>query len=196
MTNPLDKYPTLSPTDPADWRAWLAANHATSPGVWLVLTKASRPYEGIHLHEAQDEALCFGWVDSKEKSLDADHMKLVFTPRKANSTWARTNKVRAAELIAAGRMAPAGLAAIELAQANGSWHTLDEIDDLTVPADLAAALAADEAAARNFAAFPPSARRAYPWWIKTAKRPETRARRIAETVRLVAQGVKNPQPMR
>ncbi len=196
MPSTLDTLPLLDLPTPAAWRAWLEANGASSAGVWLLLTKKNSRLPGIRLAEAQEEALCFGWVDSKEKSLGADHVKLVFTPRKPNSTWAKTNKEAAARLIAEGRMAPAGLAAIEVAKANGAWHTLDEIDDLTVPDDLAAALAESEAAGRNFAAFPPGARRTYLWWIKTAKRPETRAKRIAETVRLVGQNIKNPQPMR
>ncbi len=193
---PSDKHPTLSPTTPVDWRAWLTTNHATSPGVRLILVKRSSTLPGLGYEDAVEEALCFGWIDSKNNTYDADHTLQTFTPRKPGGTWARSNKERVARLIEQGRMTPAGLAVIEQAQADGSWNALDDMENLAVPDDLAAALAEDETAARNFAAFSPSARRAYLWWIKTAKRPETRAKRIAETVRLVAQGIKNPQPMR
>jgi uncharacterized protein YdeI (YjbR/CyaY-like superfamily) len=188
-------YETLSPVAREVWREWLAANHSTAPGVWLVLIKKNSGLRGIGYEEAVEEALCFGWIDSKQKPLDAERMMLTFTPRKPGGSWARSNKERVARLIEQGRMTPAGMAAIEQAQADGSWNALDGFDDLTIPEDLAAAFAANEAAARNFAAFSPGAQRTYLWWIKTAKRPETRARRIEETVRLVAQNIKNPQPM-
>ncbi len=195
MASALDTYPTFSPGSRHEWRAWLEANHASVRGVWLTLARKNSGLQGVGYEEAVEEALCFGWIDSKQKPLDAQRMLLVFTPRKPGGMWAKSNKERVERLIAEGRMAPAGLVAIEQAQADGSWHALDGFDDLTIPDDLAAAFAANEPAARNFAAFSPGARRTYLWWIKTAKRRQTRARRIAETVRLVAQNIKNPQPM-
>jgi uncharacterized protein YdeI (YjbR/CyaY-like superfamily) len=189
------EYPTVAPATASEWRAWLEANHSTAPGAWLILIKKNSDLQGVGYEEAVEEALCFGWIDSKEKSLDAQRMMLTFTRRKPGGFWARSNKERVARLIEQGRMTPAGLAVIEQAQADGSWNALDGFDDLTIPEDLAAAFATNEAAARNFAAFTTGAQRTYLWWIKTAKRPETRARRIEETVRLAGQNIKNPQPM-
>ncbi len=188
-------YPTVAPATAAEWRAWLEANHSTVPGVWLIFVKKNSGLRGVDYEEAVEEALCFGWIDSKGRSLDAQHTLLTFTPRKPGGTWAKSNKERVARLIEQGRMTPAGMAVIEQARADGSWNALDGFDDLTIPEDLATAFAANEAAARNFAAFSPGAQRTYLWWIKSAKRPETRARRIEETVRLVAQNIKSPQPM-
>ena len=119
---------------------------------------------------------------------------LYFAPRKAGSGWSRPNKARVARLVADGRMTPAGQVKIDAAQADGSWSLLDSVDKLEVPADLAAAFAAYPDARANFDAFPPSARHASLTWIATAKRPETRARRIAETARLAQANVRANQP--
>ncbi len=167
------EYLTLAPASSAEWRAWLNEHHDRDPGVLVVLVKKRSGLTGLGYDEAVEEALCFGWIDSKTWSLDGQHLLQTFTPRKPGGTWARSNKERVARLIEQGRMTPAGMAKIEQAQADGSWNALDDIEELTVPDDLAAALAGDAGAARNFAAFSPSARRAYLWWIKTAKRPET-----------------------
>lgn len=190
-----DSYPALAPKTTAEWRAWLEANHESEAGVWLIYAKKNAGIEGISYEEGVEEALCFGWIDSIGRSLGEKQMALVFTPRKAGGTWAWSNKERVERLIADGRMTPAGMAKIEQAKADGSWNALDDFEDLTVPEDLAAALAANETASANFAAFSPGARRTYLWWIKSAKRPETRAKRVEETVRLAAQNIKNPQPM-
>jgi uncharacterized protein YdeI (YjbR/CyaY-like superfamily) len=144
--------------------------------------------------EARDEALCFGWIDSVINALDGRRYKLLFSPRKPGSGWSRVNKKRIAELIAAGRMAPAGLAKIEAAKRDGSWTRLDQVETLTPPPDLKRALAANKQAQANFGAFPRSAARAILEWIANAKTPETRARRIDETVRLAAQNLRANQP--
>ncbi len=134
--------------------------------------------EGLGYEAAVEEALCFGWVDSTRRRVDDERNKLYFAQRKPGSAWAATNKARVERLINDGRMAPAGLAAIELAKANGSWETLDATERLEIPADLAAALDARPPAAANFAAFPPSARKILLGWVAMARRPETRAARI------------------
>lgn len=188
------QYATVEPGSVAEWRAWLEVNHAGSRGVWLIYRKRDGGASGIRYEEAVEEALCFGWIDSKAKSVDAERSLVTFTPRKPGGTWAKSNKERVARLIEQGRMTPAGMAKIEQAQADGSWDRLEALEDPTLPEDLAAALEVNEAAARNFAAFPPGARLTYLRWIRSAKRAETRAKRIAETVRLVAQNIKNPQP--
>jgi uncharacterized protein YdeI (YjbR/CyaY-like superfamily) len=168
--------------DRGAWRRWLEKHHAHSPGIWLVYDRKSNRADRLAYVDAVEEALCFGWIDSLTKSFDESRYMQMFTPRKPKGTWARTNKARVERLIAEGRMAPAGLAAIELAKANGAWTSLDAVEALSVPDDLAAALSASPDAARNFAAFPPSARKAYLHWVSQAVRPETRAQRIADVV--------------
>jgi uncharacterized protein YdeI (YjbR/CyaY-like superfamily) len=135
-----------------------------------------------------EEALCFGWIDSRPGKLDDERTMLRFTPRNQGSTWARTNKVRVERLIASGLMTPAGLRAIEAAKADGSWDALNDSDALRVPADLVLALSADPSGARGFEALSQSARKALIFWVTSAKRPETRARRVAEITRYAAVG--------
>ncbi|HEX5590147.1 MAG TPA: YdeI/OmpD-associated family protein [Candidatus Limnocylindrales bacterium] len=176
----LDDAPLVHADDRSTWRAWLEANHATSRGAWLVTWRPRSGRAGLDYEAAIEEALCFGWVDSTAGRVDDERGKLYFAPRKPRSGWAATNKARIERLIADGRMAPAGLAAIERAKANGSWELLDSVERLEVPDDLASALAARPPAAEHFAAFPPSARKQLLAWIAFAMRPETRATRIRE----------------
>ncbi len=176
----LDDAPQVQADDRATWRAWLEANHATARGVWLVTWRPRSGRVGLDYEAAIEEALCFGWVDSTGGRVDDERGKLYFAPRKARSVWAASNKARVERLIRDGRMAPAGLAAIELAKANGSWEILDSVERLEVPPDLAVALEAHPPAALNFAAFPPSARKMLLGWVAIAVRPETRAARIAQ----------------
>ena len=190
MASVLDDLELVHPLTRAEWRAWLAANHARSRGVWLVTWKKATGRPRLHYEEAVEEALCVGWIDSLVRGLDDDRARLLYTPRRAGSAWSRPNKLRVDRLIEAGLMTPAGLAVVEAARADGSWSRLDEVEDLIEPPDLVAALEADPAARRNWDAFPPSARKAMLWWIIDARRPETRARRIEETARLAAQGVR------
>jgi uncharacterized protein YdeI (YjbR/CyaY-like superfamily) len=182
----LDDAPFVHADDRATWRAWLEANHATAHGAWLVTWRPRSGRVGLDYEAAIEEGLCVGWVDSTGGSFDDDRGKLYFAPRKARSVWAATNKARVERLIAAGRMAPAGLAAIERAKANGSWETLDPVERLEVPDDLAAGLETRPPAAANFAAFPPSARKMLLAWVATAKRPETRAARITKIAEAAA----------
>lgn len=178
--------PHVHADDRATWRAWLEANHATAGGVWLVTWRPRSGRVGLDYEAAVEEALCFGWVDSTGGRVDDDRGKLYFAPRKARSVWAATNKARVERLIRDGRMAPAGLAAIERAKANGSWEVLDAVERLEVPDDLVAALEALPQAAANFAAFPPSARKMLLGWVALARRPETRASRIDEIAQAAA----------
>jgi uncharacterized protein YdeI (YjbR/CyaY-like superfamily) len=141
-----------------------------------------------------DEALCFGWIDSLPRRLDADRSMLLLSPRKPGSGWSKVNKDKVARLTADGRMAPAGLAKVEAAKADGSWARLDAVDALAEPDDLVAALDADPAARANFDAFPRSSRRGILEWIVNAKRPETRAARIATTVALASENRKANHP--
>jgi len=180
MRSSLDDAPQVHADDRATWQAWLEANHANASGAWLVTWRARPGRVGLEYEAAVEEALCFGWVDSTAGRVDDDRGKLYFAPRKPRSGWAATNKARVERLIAAGLMAPAGLAAIERAKANGSWEILDSVERLEVPEDLAAALEANPPATANFAAFPPSARKQLLTWVAFAMRPETRAARISQ----------------
>ncbi|HET7516825.1 MAG TPA: YdeI/OmpD-associated family protein [Actinomycetes bacterium] len=176
----------LKPENRAVWRGWLAEHHGSSPGVWLIWDKKGTGRQRITLDEAVEEALCFGWIDSRLQPLGDGRSALRFTPRKPKSIWSRRNKQRVAALVAAGLMTDAGQRVVEAAKRDGSWEALDAVDDLRVPDDLALALAGNPVAEANFQAFTASARKAALWWITSAKRPETRAKRVAETVRLAA----------
>jgi uncharacterized protein YdeI (YjbR/CyaY-like superfamily) len=181
-----DDAPLVHADDRATWRAWLEANHATIRGAWLVTWRPRSGRVGLDYEAAVEEALCFGWVDSTGRPIDDERSKLYFARRKSRSVWAASNKARVARLIDEGRMAPAGLAAIEQAKANGWWEILDSAERLEVPQDLAAALEAHPPASVNFAAFPPSARRMMLGWVALARRPDTRAARIAQVAEAAA----------
>ncbi|MCB2376525.1 YdeI/OmpD-associated family protein [Hymenobacter sp. BT635] len=181
-----DTYAQVHPATRAEWRQWLAENHASSPGVWFTYFKKESGQSRVGYAEAVEEALCFGWIDSLPRKLDADRTQLLFTPRKPKSGWSKVNKERLVRLEAAGLLEPSGLAAIAKAKLNGSWESLDAAEAGLVPPDLAAALAAEPLAAQHFSAFSPSSRKMLLSWVLAAKRPETRARRVAETVRLAA----------
>jgi uncharacterized protein YdeI (YjbR/CyaY-like superfamily) len=176
----LDDAPLIEYVDRAAWRAWLAANHTRSGGAWLVMRRREARL-GTY-DAAVEEALCFGWVDGTAGRVDEERGKLYFAPRKPRSVWAASNKARVERLIASGQMAPAGLAAIERAKANGSWTMMDSVDRLEVPADLAAGLDARPLAAANFGAWPPSVRKQALGSIALARRPETRVERIRKIV--------------
>ena len=181
----------LAVDDPAAWRRWLERNCTTSAGVWLVLKKKNAPGPGLRYDEALDEALCFGWIDSTVRPYDETRRVQLFTPRRPKSAWSKRNKEHVERLIAQGRMAEAGREAIRRAQDNGAWTALDRVEALEVPDDLSQALEREPSARRNFDAFSRSARKAYLSWVESAKRPDTRARRIEEVVRLAAANVKS-----
>ncbi|GAB3874099.1 YdeI/OmpD-associated family protein [Hymenobacter segetis] len=174
-----DTYAQAQPASRAEWRQWLAKHHATAPGVWLVYFKKASGQPSVTYPEAVEEALCFGWIDSHPRKLDAERTQLLFTPRKPRSGWSKVNKERLERLEAAQLLMPAGLAAIARAKQNGAWESLDAAEAGHIPEDLAAALAIDETAARHFAAFSSSARKQILTWVLGAKQPETRARRVA-----------------
>ena len=188
----LDDAPHVHADDRATWRAWLEANHATARGVWLVTWRQRSGRVGLDYEAAVEEALCFGWVDSTGGRVDDERGKLYFAPRKPRSVWAASNKARVERLIHEGRMAPAGLDALERARANGSWEILDTAERLEVPVDLAAALEIRPPATVNFAAFPPSARKMLLGWIAVARRPETRAIRITKVAEAAARNERAP----
>jgi uncharacterized protein YdeI (YjbR/CyaY-like superfamily) len=168
--------------DRAEWRAWLAAHHATESKVWLQVRKARSTIAGVRLDEVVEEALCYGWIDGKVLGLDADRFLLRLTPRRPGSIWSLTNRERAERLITEGRMAEAGLARIREAQANGRWTAAYSAREAPeVPPDLAAALEGDPEAAAGFLRWPNSLRLQVVFWIGQSRRPETRANRL-ETI--------------
>lgn len=185
--------PLVAPKDRADLRRWLRRHHEQPAGVWLLIRRKGSAAPGVTYEEAVLEALCFGWIDSTTGSLDEDHYKLWYVPRKPKSMWSATNKARVAALEREGLIEPAGRAAIELAKRNGAWDQLNASDALEVPKDLAAAFRANPPARKHWNAFPPSARKQILGWIGAAKRPETRAKRIAETAELAARNVRAHQ---
>ena len=170
----------------AAWRAWLRRHHRTAPGAWLVYHKKHSDTPSVSYEEAVQEALCYGWIDSLVRALDADRYRQLFTPRKPRSTWSPSNKRRVARLLAEGRMQSAGLATIAAAKANGSWRSLDEVESLTIPAELRRALAAEGDALRNFRGYAASLRKGMLYWLSSAKRPATRERRLAKLVAYAA----------
>ena len=172
----------------AEWRRWLAENHAGSRGAWLVSWKRASGKPAVGYEESVEEALCFGWIDSIQRTVDEQRTRQLFSPRRPGSRWSSSNKERVERLLAAGLMEPAGLAAVEAAKASGAWSALDDVENLVVPDDLAAAFARHPGAAEQWEGFPPSARRLILLWILDAKRPETRAKRIAETASEAAAG--------
>ncbi|GAA1057834.1 hypothetical protein GCM10017608_02360 [Agromyces luteolus] len=173
------------------WRAWLERHHADAPGAWAVTVRKPALEPGAEHVSAQDlneECLCFGWIDSRPGAVDETRTALLCTPRKPGSGWSKVNKDRIEHLLADGLVAPAGLAAIERAKADGSWSSLDAVESLEVPDDLAAALDEYPDARSNFEGFPRSVRRGILEWIASAKRDATRASRIAETAALAEEG--------
>jgi len=180
---------TFFAADAAAWRAWLEGHHATEREVWLVLLKRHVPRRSIRLDEAVEEALCFGWIDGMLRRIDDESHMLRFTPRRPGSVWAASNKARVERLIAEGRMRSEGLALVEEAKRRGEWDRVDEREEASVaPDDLAEALTRNAAAHESWERLAPSHKKMYLSWIAEAKRPETRARRIAETVRRAREG--------
>jgi uncharacterized protein YdeI (YjbR/CyaY-like superfamily) len=177
----------------AMWREWLAANHATSRGVWVLSYKATAGKPRLTYDEAVEEALCFGWIDSKPNKYDDERSLQYYSPRKPRSNWSALNKTRVARLLEAGLIAPAGLRMIELAKQTGTWDALNDVEETVIPADLRIALQANPPAETNFEAFPKSIRRGILEWILNAKRPETRQKRVDETATLAAQNIRANQ---
>jgi uncharacterized protein YdeI (YjbR/CyaY-like superfamily) len=175
----------------ADWVAWLEREHGSSPGVWLAIARKDGGGRSVSYAEALDVALCYGWIDGRKDRLDDRTWLQRFTPRTARSRWSKRNRGRAEALIESGEMAAAGLREIERARADGRWEAAyDSHSTATVPADLQAALAKDAAAREFFATLDRNNRYAILYRIQEARRPETRARRIAKFVAMLAEGRK------
>lgn len=184
--SPMDE---IRPRSRAEWRAWLSEHHRSSGGVWVLYAKQGTGRPTLSYEESVLEALCFGWVDGLLKSVDESFYKRRFTPRKPASTWSPSNKRRVARLLEDGLMTPAGMALVDAARENGQWDAPDRPEVPADPSpDFQAALDAHPGARAGFAALTPAQRRHYIGWIATAKRPETRQRRIARSLALLAEG--------
>lgn len=166
-------------------RAWFEKHHDQKESIWLVTYKKSVPDKYLSAFDVLDKALCFGWMGGRRKKLDDCRTMQLLSPRKAQH-WAKSYKDRVARLTETGRMHTAGLRAVAEAKANGMWDFMDDVDALTLPADLAEALDKTPPARKHYEIFPDSAKRDILRWIKLAKTPQTRAKRIAETATLAA----------
>lgn len=184
-----DTFHTFHARDAAEWRAWLERNGSTEREVWLVIHNKDSGTPSVRYNEAIEQALCFGWIDSHTRKTDPDSTLQRFSPRRPASSWSALNRERAARMITAGLMTPAGQAMIDLAKSTGRWSV-----DASMPAELQSLLDADPVAASNFVHFPPSSKRLILEWIANAKKPETRHRRITQTVALAAQNLRANHP--
>ena len=183
----------IYPPDRAAWRTWLEAHHENAKGIWLVYYKKGSGMPSIAYSDMVKECLCFGWIDSRVNTLDAARYLQLITPRKPKSVWSKINKGYVEELERENLLAPAGLRAIEVAKTNGSWTSLDEVEALTIPEDLAAALVANPTAQATFATYSPSTLKLALFRLAAAKRPKTRQKRLDEIIALSEAG-KKPAP--
>lgn len=173
---------TFYPESAEKWRWWLEKNHAQEASVWIIFYKKHTGKPSLTWSEAVDEALCFGWIDSVKKTLDEERYIQFFSKRKPNSTWSKINKEKVQELIDNDRMMPMGYKSIELAQQNGSWSILDEVEALIVPEDLETHFEVHPNAKAFYTHQSKSIQKQLLSWIVLAKRAETREKRIAEIV--------------
>lgn len=181
--------PIITFADADAFETWLAAEHATSSGIWVKYAKKATGYPTVTHSEAIDVALCWGWIDGQGKSFDDEYWLVRFTPRGKKSVWSQINQGRVANLIDSGRMQPTGLAAVDSAKADGRWdRAYPPQSTATVPADFKAAIEANPKAAEFFATLKGVNRYAFLYRVQDAKRPETRARRIAQFVDKLAAG--------
>jgi uncharacterized protein YdeI (YjbR/CyaY-like superfamily) len=166
-----------------EWRNWLHENHHSSKGVYLIFYKVSSEFESMRWEEAVQVAICYGWIDSTVKKVDEQQRKQIFSPRKDKSVWSKLNKTYIEKLIEENLMHESGLAKIEIAKQNGSWVTLDDVENLTIPSDLEIAFEKNGEAFENYQNFSPSYRKSYLYWLNQAKREETRNNRISEIIK-------------
>jgi uncharacterized protein YdeI (YjbR/CyaY-like superfamily) len=177
---------SIHPKTRSAWRTWLSKNHNLGEGIWLISWKKISGKPQIAYDYLVEEALCFGWIDSKPNKLDEQRSMLWFAPRKSGSGWSRLNKERIKHAIATGIMMPSGLAKVEAAKKDGSWNALDAVEALEIPPDLLRAFIKHKMAEENFEKFPRSVKRGILEWIGNAKTATTRTKRITETADLAA----------
>ncbi len=188
MSTKKPELPTFPFTSREEWETWLEKHHTTSDGLWLKIAKKGSGIETISYAEALEVALCYGWIDGQKASFDEDYWLQKFTPRRPRSKWSKINRQKATELIERGEMKPAGLREVERARADGRWDAAyDAQSTATVPDDLRGELEKNEVAREFFAALDSRNRYAILYQIQDAKKPETRARRIAKYVAMLSE---------
>lgn len=168
------------PNNKQDWRKWLESNHNTKEAVWLVFYKKKSPNYNLSWSESVDEALCFGWIDSVKKTIDNERYKQYFSKRKAKSNWSKVNKDKVKTLIQQNLMKEEGYKSIEIAKENGSWTILDNVEALIIPEDLKHELIKSQGALEYFNHLSKSVKKRLLYWVVSAKRTETREKRIME----------------
>jgi uncharacterized protein YdeI (YjbR/CyaY-like superfamily) len=174
----------------AAWRKWLERNHDKETSVWLIIYKKESGHASVYYPEAVDEALCFGWVDSKINKRDDHSYYQYFAKRNPKSNWSNVNKKKVETLLDAGKMAPSGLTMINLAKKTGTWNALDQVEALVIPPDMMSLFSENKTALTNWEKFPRSAKRGILEWIMNAKQAETRKKRIREAVDKAGQNIK------
>lgn len=181
------------PYDKKDWRKWLELNHKKKEAVWLILYKNKSPNHNLNWSESVDQALCFGWIDSTKKTIDNEKYKQYFSKRKAKSNWSKINKDKVQTLIDQGLMEKEGYKSIEIAKENGSWTILDEVEALVIPNDLKEEFANCKGSMEYFASLSKSVKKILLHWVVSAKRKETRQKRILEIVENASNDLKPKQ---
>lgn len=188
-----DSQPTFYAKSEAAWRAWLETHSQTEKSIWLIIYRKDSDIPSVYYDEAVDQALCFGWIDSKPNKRDQESFYQFFSKRNPKSNWSRVNKEKVVRLMQGGLMAAPGLAMVEQAKATGTWDALNEVENGVIPEDLAAAFDRYGQARDHFEAFPRSVKRGILEWIFNAKRAETRAKRVDETARLASENIRANQ---
>lgn len=188
-----DNTEVFYPKSQTEWRQWLQENHIAKQSVWIVYYKKESNKPTISWSNAVDEALCFGWIDSKKVSIDKEKSQQFFSKRKTKSTWSKINKAKVEKLISDNLMAQAGIESIEIAKQNGSWIILDEVEELIIPTDLEQAFEKKEGSKEYFLSLSKSLKKMILTWLVFAKRTETRQKRITEIVELTSKKQK-PKP--
>lgn len=178
----INSYEQFYPKDRKAWRSWLSKNYNKVPGVWLVYYKKESGQPRVAYADAVEEALCFGWIDSTMRPLDDERYMQLFTPRKPKSEWSKLNKQRVEKLTEQGKMTPAGLEKIAISRQNGHWEKLDHVEALLMPDDLRKEIRKSRKALAYFEALKTTNKKYLLHWLNSAKREETRAKRIAEIV--------------
>jgi uncharacterized protein YdeI (YjbR/CyaY-like superfamily) len=173
-----------------EWRKWLEENHQSEKSIWLIIYKKESGTPSVYYTDAVDEAICFGWIDSKPNKRDDESYYQFFAKRNPKSNWSKVNKGKVERLLVEGLIAPAGLDAIEIAKQNGTWTALDKVEEMIISEDLQKAFDESKTAFSYFDKFPRSSKRNILEWIMNAKRPETRQARIDETVQLATENIK------
>jgi uncharacterized protein YdeI (YjbR/CyaY-like superfamily) len=186
MKTPEKELETFYPACKQEWRQWLQEHHDKKQSVWIIQYRKKSNIPSITWSDAVDEALCFGWIDSTARTINAEQFMQFFTRRKPKSVWSKINKEKVARLLEQNLIAPAGLAVIEIAKQNGSWTILDEVEEVIVPPDLQIEFNNHSGSSDYFLSLSRSVRKAILQWLVLAKRPETRQKRIKEIAELAA----------